>query len=38
MIKKKLKLNAKKIDQFLINFLKKQNKSILIKPMKFGVI
>ena len=38
MIKKKLKLNAKKIDQFLINFLKKQNKSLLIKPMKYGVI
>ena len=38
MIKKKLKSNAKKIDRFLINFLKKQNKSLLIKPMKYGVI
>ena len=38
MIEKKLKKNAKKIDQFLINFLKKQNNSLLIKPMKYGVI
>ena len=38
MIKKKLKSNAKKIDRFLINFLKKQNNSLLIKPMKYGVI
>ena len=38
MIKKKLKSNAKKIDRFLLNFLKKQNKSLLIKPMKYGVI
>ena len=38
MIKKKLLKNAKKIDQFLINFLKKQEISLLIKPMKYGVI
>jgi geranylgeranyl pyrophosphate synthase len=38
MIKKKLKENAKKIDKFLINFLNKQNKSLLVKPMKYGVI
>ena len=38
MIKKKLKTNAKKIDNFLINFLKRQNKSLLIRPMKYGVI
>ena len=38
MIKKRLLKNAKKIDQFLINFLKKQNQSLLITPMKYGVI
>ena len=38
MIKKKLKLNAKKIDQFLINFLNRQKKSLLVRPMKYGVI
>ncbi len=38
MIKNKLIKNAKKIDQFLINFLKKQDSSLLIKPMKYGVI
>ena len=38
MIKKKLTKNAKKIDQFLINYLKKQKQSLLIKPMKYGVI
>ena len=38
MIKKKLFKNAKKIDKFLINFLKKQKKSLLVKPMKYGVI
>ncbi len=38
MIKKKLAKNAKKIDQFLINFLKKQKKSLLVKPMKYGII
>jgi farnesyl diphosphate synthase len=38
MIKKKLSHNAKKIDKFLIRYLKKQKQSLLIKPMKYGVI
>ena len=38
MIKKKLLKNAKKVDLFLNNFLNKQKKSLLIKPMKYGVI
>ena len=38
MVKKKLIKNAKKIDQFLLNFLNKQNRSLLVKPMKYGVI
>ena len=38
LIKKKLIKNAKRIDKFLINFLKKQKKSLLVKPMKYGVI
>ena len=38
MIKKKLLKNAKKVDQFLINFIKKQKNSLLVKPMKYGVI
>ena len=38
MIENKLKKNAKKIDQFLINFLKKQKKTSLVSPMKYGVI
>ena len=38
MIKKKLSKNAKKIDKFLISFLKNQKKSLLVKPMKYGVI
>ena len=38
MIKKKLIKNAIKIDKFLINYLKKQKKSLLVKPMKYGVI
>ena len=38
MIKKKLIKNAKKIDQFLINFLKKQDQSLLVTPMKYGII
>ena len=37
MMKKKLFRNAKKIDQFLIKFLKRQ-KSLLVEPMKYGVI
>ncbi|MEC7150528.1 MAG: polyprenyl synthetase family protein [Pseudomonadota bacterium] len=38
MIKKKLNLNAKKIDNFLLKFLKKQKKSLLLAPMKYGII
>ena len=38
MIKIKLKKNAKKVDRFLINYLKSQKKSLLTKPMKYGVI
>jgi farnesyl diphosphate synthase len=38
MIKKRLFKNAKKIDKFLIKYLKNQNQSSLIKPMKYGVI
>ena len=30
--------NAKKIDKFLNNFLKRQERSLLINPMKYGVI
>ena len=38
MIKKKLISNAKKIDKFLIKYLKSQNQSSLIQPMKYGII
>tara|TARA_B100001564_G_C20646011_1_gene674450 strand:- start:122 stop:997 length:876 start_codon:yes stop_codon:yes gene_type:complete len=38
MIKDRLVKNAKKIDKFLINYLKKQDSSLLIHPMKYGVI
>ena len=38
MIKLKLKKNAKKIDKFLLKFLKKQKKSLLIAPMKYGIV
>ncbi len=38
MIKFKLNRYAKKVDNFLLNFLKKQNKSLLVSPMKYGVI
>ena len=38
MIKKKLIKNAKKIDQFLVKFIKKQKQSTLVKPMKYGVL
>ena len=34
----KLKKNARKIDKFLIKFLANQKKSLLITPMKYGVI
>jgi len=38
MIKKRLSQNAKKIDKFLIKYLEKQKNSLLIHPMKYGVI
>ena len=38
MIKKKLIKNARKIDKFLLKFLKKQQPSLLVKPMKYGII
>ena len=38
MIKMKLKINAKKVDKYLLNFLNKQKKTLLVKPMKYGTI
>ena len=38
MIKSKLKKNARKIDQYLLSYLKKTKKSLLVFPMKYGVI
>ena len=38
MIKNKLANNAKKVDKFLINYLKKQKYSLLMNPMKYGVL
>ena len=38
MIKKKLSTNAKKIDKFLIKYLKNQKHSPLSQPMRYGVI
>ena len=38
MIRSRLIKNAKKIDKFLINYLNKQDRSLLINPMKYGVI
>ena len=38
MIERKLSKNAKKIDKFLIKYLKYQKQSSLINPMKYGVI
>jgi farnesyl diphosphate synthase len=38
MIKTKLYKNSKKIDKFLIKYLKNQKQSLLINPMKYGVI
>ncbi len=38
MIKKKLINNAKKIDKFINTFLNNQSHSLLVKPMKYGVI
>ncbi len=37
-MKKKLLRNAKKVDKFLINFIKNQKNSLLVKPMMYGVI
>ncbi len=37
-MKTKLNNNAKKVDNFLLKFLKKQKKSLLVNPMKYGVI
>ena len=38
MINKRLNKNAKKVDKFLLYFLKNQKKSTLVAPMKYGVI
>lgn len=38
MIKNKLVNNAKKTDNFIKNYLNRQAKSILIPPMKYGVL
>ena len=38
MINNRLLKNAKTVDKFLINYLKKQKNSLLISPMKYGVI
>ena len=38
MIKKKLIQNAKKVDKFLIDYLNRQERSLLSFPMKYGVI
>ena len=38
IVESKLKINAKKIDKFLISFLNKQKKTLLVSPMKYGVI
>ncbi len=38
MIKTILNRNAKKIDRFLIKFLNNQKKTLLVSPMKYGVI
>ena len=38
MIRNKLVKNAKLVDNFLINYLKKQDNSLLINPMKYGLV
>ena len=38
MITNKLNLNANKVDRFIKKFLKKQDKTPLISPMKYGVL
>ena len=38
MVKSKLNRNAKKVDKFIDKFLKRQTKSLLVSPMKYGVL
>ena len=38
MIELKLNRYAKKVDNFLLNFLKRQSKSLLVSPRKYGAI
>ena len=38
MLKNKLKLNAKKIDIFIKKYIDRQKKSLLVNPMKYGVL
>ena len=38
MIKNRLIKNAKKVDKFLIRYLNKQETSLLVNPMRYGVI
>ena len=38
MIKKKFFKNSKKIDKFLIKYLNNQEKSLLVNPMKYGLL
>ncbi len=38
MIKNRLSKNAKKIDKFLTKYLRNQKQSLLINPMKYGVL
>ena len=38
MLKNKLSVNAKKVDEFIKGYLRRQKKSSLIKPMKYGVL
>ena len=38
MINKRLNKNGRKVDKFLLYFLKNQKKSTLVVPMKYGVI
>ncbi len=38
MVKDKLNRNSKKVDKFISQFLKNQKKSLLVPPMKYGVI
>ncbi len=38
MIRNKLLKNAKKVDKYLVNYLNNQDNSLLISPMKYGVL